>query len=331
MSLYQSPIRKTIQKDIYKKPTFSVNIFGREYFWTIKTKWLFGIQFKRYQILWVDVELDNDAINEAVKSIQEQFWNSWKNLFFQWGVTNEIVKFDIKDHKEPAFAVELRAARCFLRSHFETAYDLIFSFRENMPESGIVYDLTKNNETLLSEMNKASKDRTKKWIKNNIEFRAAEEVDYEEFYQKRQETAGKKWFHTIPKAQYYTLITHLKSHKMGNLFLTKHNWSILSGAICIYDEKSIVCLYSFADRNQSNMWWQQYLKYNIFGRWRDNWFTICDMMWWAPTGFPEHELASVSAFKESMWGIKTEYIGNYDIILNKPMYKLLKWYYQQKK
>jgi hypothetical protein len=53
-------------------------------------------------------------------------------------------------------------------------------------------------------------------------------------------------------------------------------------------------------------------------------------MWWAPTGFPEHELASVSAFKESMWGSKIEYMGNYDIVLNKPMYKLLKWYYTQR-
>jgi hypothetical protein len=50
-------------------------------------------------------------------------------------VTNEIVKFDIKDHKESEFAAEMRESRCFLRKHFETAYDLIFSFRENMPES----------------------------------------------------------------------------------------------------------------------------------------------------------------------------------------------------
>ncbi len=78
------------------------------------------------------------------------------------------------------------------------------------------------------------------------------------------------------------------------------------------------------------MWGQQYLKFKIFGRGRDHGFTICDMMWWAPTGFPEHELASVSAFKESMGWIKTEYMWNYDIILNKTLYKIFKYYYQQK-
>ena len=48
------------------------------------------------------------------------------------------------------------------------------------------------------------------------------------------------------------------------------------------------------------------------------------MMGGAPTGFPEHELASVSAFKESMGGIKTEYMGNFDIVLNPLLYKLFK-------
>jgi len=89
-------------------------------------------------------------------------------------------------------------------------------------------------------------------------------------------------------------------------------------------------LYSFTDRNHTNSWWQQYAKFKIYQRARERGFTHYDTMWWAPTGFPEHELASVSAFKESMWGNKVEYMGNYDIVLNKPMYKLLKWYYQQK-
>lgn len=330
MWLYQSKIWKTLQKDIYKKPTFSIKIFDREYFGTIKTKSFFGIKFKRYQILWIDIDLNEEEIRKEVKKIKDQFWHSWTNLFFQRGLTKEIVSFDIKDHKEPEFGQELRASRCFLRKYLEEMYGLVFAFRENMPESGIIYDLTKTDEELLSEMNKASKDRTKKGIKNNIHFSEATEGDYEEFYEEWQKTAEKKWFHTIPKAQYYTLITYLKSHNIGNIFITKHEGRILAGAICIYNEKSIVCLYSFADRSQSNMWGQQYLKFKIFERGRTHEFVSCDMMGWAPTGFPEHELASVSAFKESMWWRKTEYVGNYDIVLNKRIYKMRKRYYNKK-
>jgi hypothetical protein len=41
-------------------------------------------------------------------------------------------------------------------------------------------------------MNKASKLRTKKGIKNNIGFRPIQESEYNKFYNKRQQTAGKK-------------------------------------------------------------------------------------------------------------------------------------------
>ena len=330
MSLYQSKIRKTIQRDIYKKPTFSVKLFDREYFGTIKVKSILGIPFRRYQIMGIDIDLDKTKIEEAKKIIKEQFWTSWRNLFFQRGISNEIVNFDLYDFKEPEFANNLRESRIFLRKYLETEHDLLFAFRENMPESGIICDFTKSDEELLSEMNESSRERVKKGIKKDIEFREAEEADYEEFFQKRQETAGKKWFNTIPKWQYYTLVTQLKSHNLGNLFITKDKWNILSWTICLYNEKTIVGLYSFTDRNHTNSGGQQYAKFRIYKRARERGFTHYDTMWWAPTGFPEHELASVSAFKESMWGSKIEYMGNYDIVLNKPMYKLLKWYYNKK-
>ncbi len=278
----------------------------------------------------INIDLDQEKIAEAKHIIKQQFWNSWRNLFFQWGVSNEIVRFDLHDFKEPEFATNLRESRIFLRKYLETEHDLLFAFRENMPESGIICDFTKTNEELLSEMNESSRDRIKKWIKKDIEFREAGEADYEEFYQKRQETAGKKWFNTIPKWQYYTLITQLKSHDLGNLFITKDKGNILSWTICLYHDKTIVGLYSFTDRNHTNSWGQQYAKFKIYNWARERGFTHYDTMWWAPTWFPEHELASVSAFKESMGGSKIEYMGNYDIVLNKPIYKLLKWYYQQK-
>lgn len=278
----------------------------------------------------IDIALNEQKITEAKKIIKEKFWNSWRDIFFQWGVSNEIVKFNLHELKEPEFTTNLRESRIFLRKHLEEAYGLIFAFRENMPESGIMCDLTKTDEEIISEMNKSAKDHIKKWFKQEIEFKEAEEDEYEAFYQKRQETAGKKWFNTIPKWQYYKLITQLKSHNLGNLFITKDQGNILAWTICLYNDKTIVGLYSFMDRNHTNTGGQQYAKFKIYNWWREHGFTHYDTMWWAPTGFPEHELAGVSAFKESMGWIKTEYMWNYDIILNKTLYKIFKYYYQQK-
>lgn len=324
MSLYQSSIRQTIQQDIYNKPTFTMKLFDKEYFWTIKTKKLGPITLKRYQILGIHLPDNPEEIRKAIRYIKQKFWQSWTNIFFQRGIVTPIVSFDVYNHKNPEFASDLRDSRIFLREYLWKHYHLKHSFRENLPESWIIYDLTKTDEELLHEMNKGSKLRTKKGIRNDITFKVLEENEYDKFFDKRQQTAGKKWFNTISKAQYIKLITHLSKTQTGNVVVTEHNGEILAGAICIFYHKSIVCLYSFADRKHNNIWGQQYMKFKIFGWGRDHGFTTCDMMGGAPTGFPEHELASVSAFKESMWGIKTEYQGNADIILNPFLYKLFK-------
>lgn len=330
MSFYQSPIRKYIQQDIYQKPCFTLQLFGKDYFWTIKTKKLGPITLKRYQILGIDLPKDHKEITKAIQKIKSEFWHHWTDIFFQRGVTTPIQTFDVKDIDDE-LANSLRNTRLSLRTRMKEEYHLIHSFRENLPESGIVYDLSKTDEELIKDMNKASSLRTKKAIKNDIGFRVIEESEYDKFYHKRQQTAGKKWFHTIPKHQYLKLVKQLISTNTGNVFITEHEGEILSGAICIFDQKNLVCLYSFADRNHNNIWGQQYLKFKIFTWGRAQWFATCDMMWGAPTGFPDHELASVSAFKESMWWIKTEFTGNFDIVLNPRLYKIFKRIFTLKK
>jgi hypothetical protein len=54
------------------------------------------------------------------------------------------------------------------------------------------------------------------------------------------------------------------------------------------------------------------------------------MMGGAPTGFPEHPLTGVSAFKESLWGSKIELYGNFDLVLNRGWYQIFKRYTQRR-
>lgn len=200
-----------------------------------------------------------------------------------------------------------------------------------MPESNITQDLSRSESEMLQDMNESAQDRAKKAIKKNIEFAIATENEYDQFYTKWQQTASKKWFNIIPKQQYQRLIKYLIQTGKGSLFITKQNDEILAGTIGIYDNKNIICLYGFVDRNHPHSWGQQYLKRKLFNRGREHGYKICDMFGGAPTGFPEHELAGVSAFKESTGGIKSEYYGNYDIVLNTNIYKAFRRYYRWKK
>ena len=69
------------------------------------------------------------------------------------------------------------------------------------------------------------------------------------------------------------------------------------------------------------------MKFKIFGHARKNGKTYVDMMWWAPTWFPEHPLNWVSKFKESLWWTKIEQYGSYDLVLKPTLYKLSKLYF----
>lgn len=330
MSLYQSHIRKTIQKDIYQKPSFTLHLFGKDYFWTIKTKKIGPITLKRYQILWIELPKDHKEISKAIQKIKSEFWHHWTDIFFQRGVTTSIQTFDVKDI-DNELASSLRDTRLSLRTHFKEDYHLIHSFRENLPESNIIIDITKTNEELLREMNKSSRVRVRKWIENGITFRTLQEHEYQKFYNKRQTTADKKWFNTISENQYTKLIKELIQTKTGNVVITEKDGEILAGSIVIYDDKNMVWLYGFADRTHNTIGGQQYLKFKTFERAREQGFTTFDLMGGAPTGFPEHELTSVSAFKESIGGKKIEYTGNFDIILNPRLYKIFKRLFTLKK
>jgi len=330
MTFYQSAIWREIQEIIYEKPTFTIELFGKEYFWVKKIKKIWPIHFTRYQVLGITLPEDQELVKQEIKKIQKDFKKKGKNILFQRGVTNEIVSFDVNSLQEDEFYHDMRASREFLKRHLKQEYNLCHSFRENMPESTIIQCLHTTDD-FLANMNEGARDRAKKAIKKGIEFTTLKESEYDLFYHKRKATAGKKWFNIIPQDQYERLITHLIKTGKGEIFITKEQGEIVAGTIGLYDKEKIICLYGFADRKHPHSGGQQYLKYRLFERAKEKGYRICDMFWGAPTGYPEHELAGVSAFKESTGGIKIEYYGNFDIILDPFLYKTFKRYYRRKK
>lgn len=341
-NLYQSQLRKDIQTKIYNKPFFTVKLFGKEHFGLIKekkigpftTKWLqiMGVEFPTIKSTW---KLDHKYIQSEIKKIKKYYNNksNKKNkwiIFVQLCLLNEITKFKNISKRPPEFKTEIKQKRLNLRQKITDNYWLKTAFRENMPQANIVYDITKPDEDLIKDMNSGCKERVKKAIKKWIEFGIATPDQYELFYQKWKELSGTKWFNIIPKIQYNKLIKYLNDNKCGNVFTSHYEWDLIAGSICIYDEHRIIYLYWFSNRKYSNIWWHHYLKFKIFGYAREQWMTYVDMLWWAPTGFPEHSLTWVSKFKESLWWSKIEQYWSYDLVINPLLYRLFKWYFKRK-
>ncbi len=249
----------------------------------------------------------------------------------QLGIINEMIRFENVSHRSEGFADDMKQMRLNVQKFMRTYYWLKVAFRENMPMSDIIIDLSKSDELLLKEMNSWAQSRIKKALKKEIEFGMAAPDQYPLFYEKRVETSGDKWFHVIPYEQFERLVRYITQNGCGNLFLTNIWWELVSWSICLYDQKHIIYLYGFTNRHFGNIGSHHYLKYRMFSWARDNGFLYCDLMGGAPTWFPKHHLTSVSAFKESLWWMKIEQYGSYDLVLNPLLYRIFKWYHRLRK
>jgi lipid II:glycine glycyltransferase (peptidoglycan interpeptide bridge formation enzyme) len=190
--------------------------------------------------------------------------------------------------------------------------------------------VTKSDEDLLKDMNESCRKRVKKSIEKWLEFRVVDQSQHEVFFAKRQETAGKKWFNTITKTQYQNLLKYITEGKWMLIGAFLEN-EMIAWTVCLFDGEFIICPYGFSDRNFNNIGVQHFLKFKLFVWAREHGFVYVDTGGGAPTGFPEHELAGVTEFKESLGGEKIEYYGNYDVVINKFLYKLFKIWYKIKK
>lgn len=330
-NLYQSKLRKDIQTKVYHKPHFDIDLFGKKYFWLIKEKKIWPIRLKRYQIMWVELPKDKEYIQLELKRIKSKYKKEKWAMFMQLCMIDEIINFQNISTRPDDFIYDIKKMRLDIRNSMKSKYWLNIAFRENMPQSNIIIDVTKQDDILLWEMFSQSRRKVKKAIKSGLEFDTLKPEQYDEFYDKWLATSGKKWFNIISRKQYNELIKYLIDNKKWEVLVVSKDGGIVSGSICLFQWEYGVYLYGFADRKFSNIWWHHFLKYKMFGYLRDNWYKYLDFLWWAPTWFPDHSLVWVSKFKESLWWIKTEQYGSYDLIINPLLYKIFKRYYKLRK
>ena len=325
-NLYQSQVRQDIQSKIYRKPTFKVHLFGQDYFWLIKKKKIGPFSIQWFQVMGVFLPDDIELIHKELDYVKKKYSNKFWNICFQLWIHNTMVRFFNNIKKPEWFDEEVKNMRLDLREKVCKEFWLKVAFRENMPESNIVYELDKSNEEILAWFNDWARQKVRKWISHGVQFEVATPEEHSVFYKKWCEVSQLKWFTPITRRQFEALMRYFKENNNWDLFVTKYEWEIIAWSVCAFDWKTMIYLYGFSERWKNAYGWQQFLKYNAFCRARDNGYARCDMMWWAPTWFPDHPLAWVSAFKESLWWEKIEQWGSYDLVLNKWLYKCFDLY-----
>ena len=312
---------------------FEEELFGKNHFGIIKKKKLWPLTMQWFQILGVQLPDDVSLIKKEVRRLKKKYSSKFGNILFQRGVTNQMISFENISHRSKQFKEDVKSMRLSIRHWLTSLAWLNISFRENMPEANIVYEITKSDDQLIAEMNSGCKERVRKSIKKWATFRVADPSEYKQFYADWKRLAWSKGFNIIPYDTYEKLANYITENSCGNVFVAEMKGELIAGSICIYDEHRIIYLYGFASREKKfrNVGAHHFLKFKIFGWARDNGLTYCDMLGGAPTGFDDHSLAWVSKFKESLGWIKIEYYGNYDIILNPLLYRVFAWQANRRK
>ncbi len=127
--------------------------------------------------------MNKQEVLEEIQHIKHSFKNKWNNAFFQLGLVNEMISFDNVSHRSEEFKADMKQMRLNLQKFIGETYGVKTAFRENMPQSDIIIDLSKTDEQLLSEMNSGCKQRIKKATGKGLEFHVASPDQYDSFYQ----------------------------------------------------------------------------------------------------------------------------------------------------
>ncbi len=322
MNFYQSAIWRKINEDIYKKSIFEIEVDKKKYWWIMKEKSKGPLSFRWFQVLGIErSKITNFQL--FLDNIKRDFkW--FGNILFQFGFVDEITRWNTKEFNDNNFLEYLkRIVEEYIKKNI-SSYKLVPSFRENMMPATVIIDLNKSKDELYKNMIWSARNHYNKAKRKGLYFKTAEDWERKQFYDLWKKTSLKKGFNIIPESHFFELKEYLLSEKVGNLFLVKKWDEIVSGSICIFCCDTIIYLYGATNRSMWNIWWHQFLKLEMFLRWKDNWFSQVDLLGSCRGYDTDCSLYWVSKFKWSLWWDQIEYLGSWDLILDDKLYNLFK-------
>ena len=198
-NFYQSPLRRELTKNVYKKPTFEMHLLGKQHFGVIREKKLGPRTFRWYQILGVEIGDKHEQLKKDIERIKEEYLVGKENIFFQLGIIDAFDGFPCKINKNETVLKAIRLKRDLIQQEMHGFFGLEVGFKENLPNSTIMIDLRKSLDDLQKDITSNCKQAIKKAQRHHLTFSHATDAEREEFYNIRRGTASKKQFFVLTK------------------------------------------------------------------------------------------------------------------------------------
>jgi hypothetical protein len=195
MNFYQSPLWRYINDTIYQKALFEVEILGTSYFGIIKSQKKFGRTFNRYMVHGVelgDMQYYNEDIVQTIEHLRRDFSKQWGDIFFQLGSLDVVDTSATTSVKDTEVAKDVAQKRIYTRSQLRERYSLQPSWREHMPDTTIVIDLSKSLTNIKTDFSSSGKRYYNKAKKQQLSFSQATTTEREQFREVRYTMAYDK-------------------------------------------------------------------------------------------------------------------------------------------
>lgn len=320
-NFYQSKLWRSINKDVYHKRTCEIGIFGTKYQGIIWEKQFLGKTFRWIQILWV--EWLTHSQTTSLPSIVRKACRKRDPFCIQIGFTDIFANVSSFNVENRVIIDNLDDKRTYLNTGMKKI-GLRRSFKENLPPSTYILNLTETVDMLWWRLSSQHKVKIKKAVKNCIICSAATDCEAREFYSVLKETSMAKWFSVVSDDKFDALLKWCNAQKNGTLYVAKKDGRVVAGALYLIDHvaQTGIYLYWATDKRVWNIGAWQALHWYIFCDLQEKWLQTIDLLWWAPIGDRNHPLSALSRFKEWFGWEKIEYVWSYDIVNSIFLYKL---------
>jgi hypothetical protein len=326
-SFYQSDSWIRIQKEVFKKPSFTVEFDGKQYFWFAKFWERFGVKSSWYMVHGIPLQTIHTYSHSLMESFarlkRDHLSKRW-DIFFQCWSCSVIDAVPTNLAKSEDYCASMRKKHRYLAHDFRQWYRLTPSWREHMPEATIIISITWKN-WYRSTYSQSCKRFLNKAKKQWLTFSKAKKTDRDAFYDVWYAMAYEKGFSIITRDMFFGMMDYLNATKEWYLFLAKHKWAIVSGSVILTIWDELVYLYWATNRVFGDIWAHYWLTDKILSWWEDSSYTCLDLLWIsAPRALQDHPLRGVTRFKQAFGWTTYSYVGNFDLIGNQMLYKTFK-------
>ncbi|MDX1607971.1 MAG: peptidoglycan bridge formation glycyltransferase FemA/FemB family protein [Candidatus Spechtbacterales bacterium] len=185
--------------------------------------------------------------------------------------------------------------------------------KELQPQRTTILDLTKDKEEILAGMHKKTRYNIRLAGRRGVKI--AESEDFESFWKLMRKTAQRDKFHTHSKDYYEKLL----GLNMAKLYFAKKEDKLHAAAITLFYKGRATYLHGASDYKYRRDMAPHLLHWQIILDAKEQGLKEYDL--W---GIDEKKWPGVTRFKRGFEGEEVEYIGSWDIPLQKFWYNLYK-------